>query len=339
MYGGLRATEFAGLLLILLAGFILPHMLSGYLLYTGNMLMTYAILAIGLDLLLGWSGQFAFAHIAFFGIGIYGTALLESRLGVPFVASMIIASSISGLLGFLIGLPATRLKAVYLALATFAFAECAQWVFRTWDPVTGGSDGLRFRPPEIFGYATGTDRSAFPVVAIILTLVLAATLYLTKSRLGRHLCAIRDSEHVASASGIDVRAVKVTAFTISAVFAGIAGGAYTLFQSFINADVLGAAQLVTVLTMVVIGGSGSIPGVLLGVLVIGLLPELLRAMPQSMLVWQELVYGAILVLSIVFMPQGLWGFIKPALAALRPRGQPRPGRVQRVSAALPEASH
>jgi branched-chain amino acid transport system permease protein len=162
----------------------------------------------------------------------------------------------------------------------------------------------------IFGYVAGTDRRAFPVVAVILALVVLATFYLAKSKLGRHMCAIRDSEHVASASGIDVRGIKVATFAISAVFASIAGSAYTLFQSFINSDVLGAAQLVTVLTMVVIGGSGSIAGVLLGVVAIGFLPEILRALPHSMLVWQEFVYGAILVAAIVFMPQGLWGLLQ-----------------------------
>lgn len=335
MYGGLRGIELAGILLVALAGFILPHLLPGYFLYTGNMLLTYAILAIGLDLLLGRTGQFAFAHIAFFGIGIYGTALLESRVGVPFVLALPIAACIAGATGFLIGFPAARLKAVYLALATYAFAECAQWVFRTWDPVTGGPDGLRFPPPVIFGYETGTDSSAFPVVAVILALVLATTLYLTKSKLGRHMCAIRDSEHVAAVSGIDVRGVKVIAFTISAVFAGIAGGTYTLFQSFINADVLGAAQLVTVLTMIVIGGSGSIIGVLFGVVIIGLLPEVLRAMPQSLLVWQEFVYGAILVAAIVFMPQGLWGLVKPRLEARR---APKPTRLAETIRPQPKVS-
>ena len=198
-------------------------------------------------------------------------------------------------------------RTVYLALATYAFAECAQWVFRTWDKVTGGSDGLRISPLSVLGHVTGTDVRAFPVVAILLAVVLTATLYLTRSRLCRDLTAIRDSEHVAAASGIDVRKTKISALAISAVYAGISGGGYTLFQSFVNPDVLGVNQLVLVLSMVVVGGTGSIAGVLLGVVVVGLLPELLRAAPSSLLVWQEFVYGVILVLSIMFMPRGLLG--------------------------------
>jgi branched-chain amino acid transport system permease protein len=319
MYGGLHRSHFLGILLILGIGFSFPYLLSTYVLYVSNMLLTYAILAIGMDLLIGWTGQFAFSHVAFFGIGIYGTTLFEHKLGVPFLFSMLISAVLAGGIGIAIGVPATRLKAVYLALATFAFSECAQWVFRSWDSVTGGSDGLQIRPPVIFGYVTGTDRSALPVIATVFALILAATLYLTRSTFGREMCAVRDSEHVAAASGINVARVKVLSFAISAVYAGIAGGVFTLFQSFVNADVLGSSQLVTVITMVVIGGIGSIPGVLLGVLIMGLLPEILRGMPRFLLVWQECFYGVILVLSIVLMPQGLGGLLRSLMRGMRHR--------------------
>jgi branched-chain amino acid transport system permease protein len=191
-------------------------------------------------------------------------------------------------------------------------------VLRTWDSLTKGADGLRFSPPEVFGYVVDTDRRAFPLMALILALVLLAFLYLTRSRLGRALAAIRDSEHVAATSGIDVKRTKVVAFVLSAVLAGIAGGTYTLYQSYVTPDSVGLAQLVLVLTMVVVGGSGSIGGVLLGVVLIGLLPEVLRAAPRGLLVWQEFFYGLILVLATMFMPRGLWGLG----ATLRARARP-----------------
>src|SRR5262249_50869675 len=152
------------------------------------------------------------------------------------ILAMPMASLIAGAIGLVIAIPATRLRAVYLALATYAFAECAQWAFRTFDSVTGGADGLRIKPQSIFGYTTGTDPSALPAVAIILCLMLLATLHLMRSRLGRDFCAIRDSEHVAAASGIDVKRVKITAFVLSAVYAGVAGGMFTLYESFVNPD-------------------------------------------------------------------------------------------------------
>lgn len=302
-------------LLVPLAAALAP-LLPAYFLYLGNLLMMYVVLALGLDILLGWTGQFAFAHIAFFGIGIYATALLHCRLGVPFPLGMPLAAALAALVGLVIGIPATRLRAVYLALATYAFAECAQWVFRSWDAVTNGPDGLRIGAPEILGYAIGSDRRAFPVMAAILALVLAGTIELGRSRLARSFRAVRDSEHVAAASGIDVKRTKVIAFAISAFYAGIAGGCYTLFQSFVHPDELGVWQLVLVLTMIVVGGSGSLPGVVLGVVLLGLLPEALRAAPQSLLVWQEFAYGLILVLAVMFMPCGIWGLVKrPARAA------------------------
>jgi branched-chain amino acid transport system permease protein len=310
MYGEVSLRSVILFLVLIALSFLLPAFLPVYYLYLGNELMMYAILAIGLDLLLGWSGQFAFAHIAFFGVGIYGTALLRDLLGIPFVVGVPLAALFAGVIGFLIGVPATRLRAVYLALATYAFAECAQWVYRSWNSLTNGSDGLRIKPPNVLGYVTGSDGRAFPIVTIILSLTLLAVMYLTKSKIGRNLCAIRDSEHVAAASGIDVQATKVIAFTLSAVFAGIAGGTYTLFETFVNPDVLGITQLVLVLTMIVVGGTGSLVGVLIGVVVIGLLPEVLRAAPSDLLVWQEFVYGLILVLAIMFMPRGLWGMLQ-----------------------------
>jgi branched-chain amino acid transport system permease protein len=300
----------APLLALAVLGFVLPLWLPQYHLYIGNVLMMYAVLALGLDLLLGWAGQFAFAHIAFFGIGAYATALLQMRLGLPFIAALPLATALAGLLGLLIGFPAARLRAVYLALATFSFAEAAQWVFNSWDRVTGGADGLRIKPPRLFGHVLGDDPSAFPVVASVLALVLAGTMYLTTSKLGRAFCAIRDSEHAAQASGIDVRKTKLIAFCLSACYAGIAGGLFTTFQSFMNPETFGFSQIVLMLSMVVVGGLGSVPGTLLGVAALGFLPEFMRSAMRSLLIWQELVYGLILILAMMYMPRGLWGSLR-----------------------------
>ena len=307
MYGSPSTKRLFWLLVLLVQGFVLPILLPQYFLYIGNYLMTFAVLAIGLDLLLGWAGQFAFAHIAFFGVGAYGTELLQTRVGLPFVLALPLSALLATLIGMLIAIPAARLRAVYLALATFAFAEGAQWVFNSWDHVTGGADGMRIKAPVVFGYAMGTDPAAYPVISTILALVLAATLYLTTSKLGRSLCAIRDSEHAATASGIDVRATKIIVFSISACYAGIAGGMFTTYQSFMNPDNFGFAQIVLVLSMIVVGGLGTLPGTLIGVVVLGVLPEIMRTAMRSLLIWQEFVYGLILVLAMMYMPRGLWG--------------------------------
>jgi branched-chain amino acid transport system permease protein len=310
MYGSPGLKRFAPLLVLIAIGLILPPLVPQYFLYLGNTLMMYAILAIGLDLLLGWAGQFAFAHIAFFGIGVYGTILSQSKLGLPFIVGLPLAAVLAGFIAFLIAIAATRLHTVYLALATFAFAEGAQWVYNTWEKVTGGADGLRITAPSVLGWVTGTDPRAFPVVTIILSIVIAATMYLTTSKLGRAFCAIRESEHTALASGVDVRATRIWAFVISGLYAGIAGGVFTLYQSFVNPELFGFAQIVLVLSMIVVGGLGSLPGVLIGVVLLGLLPEVMRTTMRHLLVWQELVYGLILIAATMFMPRGIWGLFR-----------------------------
>jgi len=308
-------------LIVLAAGLYLGAPI--YVLYVANLLMTYAVLAIGLDILLGRAGQFAFAHIAFYGIGIYTTALITNNTGLPVFVGIAAGGLLAGLVGVIIAIPATRLRDVYLALSTFAFAEAAQWVFNNWDSVTKGPNGLRISPAKLFGHTITDDRQAFFLVLSITLAVIAATVLMNRSKLGRAMSAIGQSEHVAMASGIGVQRVKVTAFAISAVYAGIAGGMFTLYQSFIHPDSLGFDLIVLILTMVVVGGLGTLPGVILGVLLLGLMPEVLRNLRE----WQELIYGLILILAILFMPRGIWGLIterRQAWQARRVAARPSP---------------
>jgi branched-chain amino acid transport system permease protein len=310
VYGSPPLRQLLSLVLLVVVGLVLPYLLPEYFLYLGNVLMMYAVLAIGLDILVGGAGQFAVAHTAFFGIGCYATAQLGARFGIPFVIGMPLGALLAGAVAMAIALPATRLREVYLALATYAFAEFAQWVFNSWTPVTNGVDGVKLQPSNVFGLTIVSDTQAFPVMAFILAMVIAATLYLTTSRFGRSMAAVRESEHVAMASGIDVRWVKVTAFAISGVYAGIAGGMFTLYQSFVDPEQFGFVTIVLLLTMIVVGGLGTLPGVLIGVVVLGLLPELLRTVLRSLQIWQELAYGIILILTMMYMPRGVWGFIQ-----------------------------
>jgi branched-chain amino acid transport system permease protein len=283
----------------------LPLLSSAYIVFLANLMMMYAVLALGLDILLGRAGQFAFAHTAFFGIGIYTAALVTNGTGLPFFVSIPAGALAAGVVGIVIALPSTRLKHLYLGLATFAFAEVAQWTFNNLEAVTGGANGLRFRPSNfVFGEITN-DMEAYPFVALIALLMIWLTRNLGRSKLGRSMEAIKESEAAALASGISVNRTKAIAFTISAVYAGTAGGMFTLFQSYVHPDVLGFDTLVLVLSMVVIGGLGTLPGVLIGVLVLSVLPEVMRDLE----VMQELFYGIILMLFLMFMPSGIWGRI------------------------------
>ncbi len=299
-------TAHMGIAALVLAVLVaIPVLGSVYVVYIANLLMMYAVLAIGLDILLGRAGQFAFAHTAFFGIGIYTTALINNFTGLPFVLTIPAGAALAGLVGVAIALPATRLRHLYLGLATFAFAEVAQWVFNNWEVVTGGANGLRFRPSNTGFMEITNDIEAYPFVVIITLLMIWIARNLNRSKLGRSFEAIKESESVALASGISVNRTKAIAFTISAVFAGVAGGIFTLFQSFVHPDLLGFDTLVLVLSMIVIGGLGTLPGILLGVLILGLLPEVMRDLE----VFQELIYGIILIAFLMFMPRGIWGWI------------------------------
>jgi branched-chain amino acid transport system permease protein len=288
----------AGAVLLLL----LPFTVSGYVLYVVNLLMVFVVLALGLHVVIGETGQFALAHAAFFGIGIYTAGIINTAWHPPFIVSIAAGGLLSAVLGYLIGYLALRMRDIYLALATFAFGEAMQWVFLSWEKVTGGSNGMRMDPAELFGYKLTNDLQAYPFVIVLTGLMLWLTVALARSQYGSSLRAVRESDVAAMAMGINVKAMKQSAFAISAAFAGIAGGMYTLFTSFIHPESLGFQTTILILTMVVVGGMGSVRGAVAGAIAFGLISELLR---QLMSV-QEIIYGLILMGFMMFKPKGLF---------------------------------
>ncbi len=310
MYGRPSLPEILWPLAVLLGGLLLSTMLSNYRLYLGSVLMVYVVLAIGLDLIMGRAGQFAFSHVAFYGIGAYATAILQQRYGIPFPLALPGAIVLSAAVAWVVARAAIRLRHIYLGLATVAFASAANWLSQTWKSMTGGVDGMRLQPSDMILFTSSTDASNFRVLAVILAVVLFATFLLARSALGRALAAIRDSEHVATVSGIDVRRTKVWAFVISSTYACIGGGMLVVFSSFVDPQNFTFAPAVLLLTMLVVGGMGSVAGVVIGAVIMGLLPEVLREAMGDRIIWQEFVYGLILVLSITLMPGGIWGLLQ-----------------------------
>ena len=281
---------------------VLPFAVSGYVLYVVNLLLVFVVLALGMHVVIGEAGQFALSHAAFYGIGIYTAGLINSAWHPPFFVSILAGGLLSALLGFFIGFLALRMRDIYLALATFAFGEAMQWVFLSWEKVTGGSNGMRMQPAELFGYKLTNDLQAYPFVVVIAALMLWLTVVLARSQYGSALRAVRESDVAAMAMGINVRRMKQSAFAISAAFAGIAGGMYTLFTSFIHPESLGFQTTILVLTMVVVGGMGSVRGAVAGAIAFGLISELLRQVTSV----QEIIYGVILMGFMMFMPKGLF---------------------------------
>ncbi|CAN5577138.1 branched-chain amino acid ABC transporter permease [soil metagenome] len=281
---------------------VLPFTVSGYVLYVVNLLMVFVVLSLGMHVVIGEAGQFALAHAAFYGIGIYTAGIINAAWHPPFIVSILAGGLLSAVLGFLIGYLALRMRDIYLALATFAFGEAMQWVFLSWERVTGGSNGMQMQPAELFGYKLTNDLQAYPFVIVLAALMLWLTVALARSQYGSALRAVRESDVAAMAMGINVKAMKQSAFAISAAFAGVAGGMYTLFTSFIHPESLGFQTTILVLTMVVVGGMGSVRGAVAGAIAFGLISELLR---QLMSV-QEIIYGVILMGFMMFRPKGLF---------------------------------
>jgi branched-chain amino acid transport system permease protein len=265
---------------------VLPFTVSGYVLYVVNLLMVFVVLALGMHVVIGETGQFALSHAAFYGIGIYTAGLINSAWHPPFVVSILAGGLLAAGLGFLIGFLALRMRDIYLALATFAFGEAMQWVFLSWEQVTGGSNGMRMQPAELFGYRLTNDLQAYPFVVVLAGLMLWLAVALSRSQYGSSLRAVRESDVAAMAMGINVKVMKQSAFAISAAFAGIAGGMYSLFTSFIHPESLGFQTTILVLTMVVVGGIGSVRGAVTSV--------------------QEVIYGLILMGFMMFKPKGLF---------------------------------
>ncbi len=282
--------------------FVLPFTVSGYVLYVVNLLLVFVVLALGMHVVIGEAGQFALSHAAFYGIGIYTAGLINSAWHPPFVVSILAGGMLSAVLGYLIGFLALRMRDIYLALATFAFGEAMQWVFLSWDKVTGGSNGMRMQPAELLGYRLTNDLQAYPFVVVLAALMLWLTVALSRSQYGSALRAVRESDVAAMAMGINVKAMKQSAFAISAAFAGIAGGMYSLFTSFIHPESLGFQTTILVLTMVVVGGMGSVRGAVAGAIAFGLISELLRQVTSV----QEVIYGVILMGFMMFKPKGLF---------------------------------
>lgn len=281
---------------------VLPFTASGYVLYIVNLLMIYIVLALGLHLVIGETGQFALSHAAFYGIGIYAAGILNNTWHLNFVISVLVSGAITAVLGYLLGALAIRMRDIYLALSTFAFGEAMQWVFLNWTEVTNGSNGYQMAPAQFFGFELTSDARAYPFVILGAALMLWLTVRLSRSQLGAAFRAVRESDVAAQAMGVNVNVVKRVAFMCSAAYAGIAGGLYTTFASFIHPESLGFWATILILIMIVVGGIGSVRGAVVGALIFGLISELLR----QVLSFQEIIYGLILIGFMMFAPRGLF---------------------------------
>lgn len=276
----------------------------------------FAVMALGLDLVLGYLGELSLGHAAFFGIGAYSTALLTRHLGVPFPADLLLACAITGAFGFLIGYPSLRLTGPYFAIVTFGFAEILRLVALNWVSVTRGPMGLPDIPPvRLFGFAFTTERHYVYLVAALVGIAIVVTRFLIDSRVGHAFLGVRENEELATAVGINAHRYKLIGFSAGMVLTGAAGSIYARYVHFIDPTALGFFYTSTVIAMVIVGGQGSVRGTLIGALLFTFLPEYLRVAEQ----YRLSAFGVLIILAVIFMPEGINGMLKRLAVGRRAR--------------------
>ena len=285
---------------------LLPAFANQYTLFVGNLMLLYIILAMGLDILVGFAGQLAFANAAIYGIGAYGTALLQVHLGWSFWAAAPVGAVLAMSIGTLLAFPALRLSGIFLALATLSFAQATQWVLWHWESVTFGAGGFR-TPPVQFGWLPIKPDYGVYFLSWAMTLaLLLLTWRIMRSRIGRAFVAMRDGEIAAQALGINLLSYKSMAFALSSFYAGMAGALYSAVLGFISPEGFDLFQMIIQKAMIVVGGLGSVVGAVLGASLLVYVMELLREFKST----QEIVFGALLIGFMVFQPNGLVVFMK-----------------------------
>jgi branched-chain amino acid transport system permease protein len=292
-------------LAVIVAALVLPLVLRGS--YHRHVLVLaglFVLMALGFDLVLGYLGELSLGHAAFFGIGAYTTALLTRTFGVPFPVDLVLAAVGTGIFGVVIGAPSLRLKGPYFAIVTFGFAEILRLIVLNWTSVTRGPMGLPDIPHAQLGpFVITSELGYYYVVLVLIGIAILVTRRLLDSTVGHAFLAIRENDELAAAVGIGTFRFKLWAFVIGTMMTGAAGSVYARYVHFVDPTALSFYYTVTVVSMVIVGGQGSVAGTVLGALVFSLLPEYLRVAERARLV----IFGGMLMLAIVFLPEGLRG--------------------------------
>lgn len=286
----------------LLLAMLLPLALNKYYLDITITAGIYIVLALGLNIIVGLAGLLVLGYIAFYAAGAYAYAILSTQYHVSFFAALPAAAVLALLFGLALGVPTLRLRGDYLAIVTLGFGEIARIVLNNWDSFTGGPNGIMHIPrPSIFGFRLGSPVHLYFIVLAMIFVVSFVIDRLNNSRLGRALVAMREDETAARACGINTVKLKLLAFSLSAMVAGMMGVTFAAKMSFVSPESFTFWESIMVLCMVVLGGMASIPGVILGAAALVVLPEVFRQFQN----YRMLIFGAAMVAMMIFRPQGL----------------------------------
>jgi len=298
---------------------VVPFFSNEYGLYLLNLWLIQLIAALGLNLLTGYTGLLSLGHAAFMGMGAYTMALLTTQAGFPFVVALPFCGGVAAFFGVLIGIPSLRIKGFYLMVATIAFQFLMDYVLVHWEGVTRGIRGIELPTPDLFGISLKTNFSFYFFALAITAFMLWGAKNLTRSRMGRAFMAVRDNDISAQIIGIPIFPYKLLSFLISAFYAGIAGALWALLYRNAVPEHYTLMPSIQYLVMILVGGLGSIVGTVFGVGFILLLPEglnllvsyLARHFHPDLMVFlapaKSILFGALIVLFILFEPEGLVG--------------------------------
>lgn len=299
------------ILAVLLA---LPLMINDYQLFVVSTMLVYCLVAVGLNTVLGYLGQLAFASAAFFGIGAYAAGLSMVYLGFDSLSAILAAAVCGGLSGALVGLPALRVRGYYLAIITLAFGELMRWFYVHGDRITFGSGGFNMPNVSSLGFDLN-DTGKYYLFLFVVVIGVGASALLLHSRYGRAFVAIRNNESAAGSLGIAVNRTKIIAFAWSGLITGLAGALYAILNGRVSPDTFGISQMLMHFVIVMIGGLGSLAGSMIGAVLLTGLPELLRNFPGL----EEVVFSILLIVVLFFMPKGVGGFLASRFAWMRER--------------------
>lgn len=304
-----------GLIVLALVILILPLFLSNSFHFEmATQIGIFAATVVGLNLLVGFAGQISLGHAGFFGMGAYISAILTTNYGWPSLLVIVLAAAFVGLIAWLVGRPVLRLKGHYLSMATLAVGFIIAIIINNENWITGGPDGMpvaslslfglelsTFNEYSLFGFTFGGDIAWYYFIGLVLIAAVWFAQNIIDSPIGRALRSVHGSEIAASVVGVDTAKYKSLVFVVSAIYASVMGSLYAHFSGFITPHLASFDQSIILITMVVLGGMASTYGVIVGALVLTLLPQLLADFQE----FEMMLFGLILMLTMIFMPKGL----------------------------------
>ncbi|MEG0272840.1 MAG: branched-chain amino acid ABC transporter permease [Hydrogenoanaerobacterium sp.] len=279
-------------------------------------ILFYSVLASSMNIINGYSGQFSLGHAGFMCVGAYTAAILATKLGWSFWVTIIMAGLMSAIIGYLISLPTLKLRGIYLTIVTLGFSEIVRLIALNWESLTGGAMGIKNIPPPVFfGIVLNKTNHYYYLCLGILVITLLIMYRLIHSKIGRAWIAIREDQLAASSLGVEISKYKCLAFVVGAFFAGVGGCIMAYFYRYISSDMFVLDETFNIISMVIIGGQGTLVGPIIGTVIVNILTELFRFAEQYRMVF----YAILIILMMWCRPQGLVGASNSILAGNRQR--------------------